>query len=114
MDETRARELLARERRRVERALAEAATPDDTDELSVLDQHPGDYGTELFERELEPRLADRFRAELDAIERAEKRLADGTYGLSVESGRPIPDKRLETIPWAERTADEQRRYERSV
>ena len=50
----------------------------------------------------------------DAIERAEKRLEEGTYGLSVESGRPIPDERLELIPWAERTADEQARYERSV
>jgi len=114
MDETRARELLARERRRVERALAQAAAPDDSGELSLVDQHPADYGTELFDRQLESSMADRLREELDAIERAEKRLADGTYGLSVESGRPIPDERLESIPWAERTADEQGRYERSV
>jgi DnaK suppressor protein len=46
------------------------------------------------------------------VERAEKRLAEGTYGLSVESGEPIPDGRLEIIPWAERTAEEQARYER--
>ncbi|MCW3068160.1 MAG: transcriptional regulator, TraR/DksA family, partial [Solirubrobacterales bacterium] len=35
----------------------------------------------------------------------------GTYGLSVESGEPIPDARLEAIPWAERTTEEQARYE---
>jgi RNA polymerase-binding transcription factor len=53
-----------------------------------------------------------LRQELGAIERAERRLAEGRYGLSVESGEPIPDARLEAIPWAERTAAEQERYER--
>ncbi len=62
-------------------------------------------------RRLGQGLAERLRYELDAIERAERRLADGTYGISVESGEPIPDARLEAIPWAERTAEEQARYE---
>ena len=35
----------------------------------------------------------------------------GTYGLSVDSGEPIPDDRLEAIPWAERTVEEQSRYD---
>ena len=35
----------------------------------------------------------------------------GTYGLSVESGEPIPDDRLEAVPWAERTVEEQARYD---
>ena len=43
------------------------------------------------------------------VENAERRLADGTYGLSVESGEPIPDERLEALPTAELTADEERR-----
>ena len=47
---------------------------------------------------------------LAALERAEARLAAGTYGLSIESGEPIPDERLEIVPTAERTvAEEQRR-----
>jgi DnaK suppressor protein len=112
--EARARELLARERRRIERALADLASREDTGELSRLDQHPADYATELFDEELGQGLAERLRQELEAIERAERRLAEGTYGLSVESGRPIPDARLEAIPWAERTADEQQQYERST
>ena len=29
----------------------------------------------------------------------------------MESGEPIPDGRLEAIPWAERTAEEQARFE---
>src|SRR5438309_270352 len=43
-----------------------------------------------------------WRAEADA------QLAAGTYGLSVESGEPIPDERLEALPTAERTVKEQR------
>ena len=39
---------------------------------------------------------------------AEQRLAGGTYGLTVESGRPIPDERLEVFPAAERTVEEER------
>jgi DnaK suppressor protein len=45
------------------------------------------------------------------VKRAERRLVEGRYGLSIESGEPIPDARLEAIPWAERTAQEQERYE---
>jgi DnaK suppressor protein len=113
LTEERARELLARERARVERALAELAEREGADELSHVDQHPADSATELADAELEEGLAERLREELEAIERAEQRLADGTYGLSVESGKPIPDERLELIPWAERTADEQAAFERA-
>jgi DnaK suppressor protein len=112
MSGERARELLERERRRVERRLAGAGEHEDSGELSHLDQHPADYATELFDRELDEGTIDHLREELDAIDRALKRLEQGTYGFSVESGEPIPDARLELIPWAERTADEQARYER--
>jgi DnaK suppressor protein len=108
MDETRARELLARERARVERTLAHLEEHEGADELSHSDQHPADYATELFDEELAQSFAERLRKQLAAIERAEQRLREGTYGLSVVSGRPIPDERLEAIPWADRTADEQR------
>jgi DnaK suppressor protein len=92
----------------VEKALiALRAEPDE--ELSHLDQHPADQGTELFEKERDEGLADALREELAAIERAEARVEQGTYGTSVVSGRPIPDGRLEAIPWADRTADEQGR-----
>ena len=109
MDDARARELLSRERARIEQALTDVGTPyEDRNEP----RDAGDDATELFEEELGEGVAERLREELDAIERAEKRLAEGTYGLSIESGEPIPDGRLEAIPWAERTAEEQSRYER--
>jgi DnaK suppressor protein len=56
-------------------------------------------------------MIDRLQQELGAIERAERRIAEGTYGVSVESGEPIPDGRLEAVPWAERTAAEQARLD---
>jgi DnaK suppressor protein len=53
-----------------------------------------------------------LREQLAAVERAEERIALGTYGLSIESGAPIPDARLEAEPLAERTVEEQRLLER--
>jgi DnaK suppressor protein len=111
VDEARARELLRRERDRLERALSEL-THDASEELSHADQHPADEGSELFESERDAGLAEGLRTELAAVERAERRLADGSYGRSVESGELIPDERLEAMPWAERTVEEQSRYDR--
>jgi DnaK suppressor protein len=110
VDEERARELLARERARIEQALGDFAPIDGDDETDPFD--PADAAPGLLEAEIGAGLAERLRAELAAIQRAEKRLAEGTYGISVESAEPIPDGRLEAIPWAERTAEEQSRYER--
>jgi RNA polymerase-binding transcription factor len=65
---------------------------------------------ELRPGDVEPAdaLADELRDRLAALERAEQRLAAGTYGLSIESGTPIPDERLEALPTAEGTAEEER------
>jgi DnaK suppressor protein len=111
MDRAKARELLASERERIERALADLATPETDPQSDPADA--GDNAPELLDAEIDAGLAAPLREELAAIERAEARLAEGTYGLSVESGEPIPDGRLQAIPWAERTAEEQARYESS-
>lgn len=113
MDADKARELLARERARIERELSALTGGDRDEQLADVDQHLADYGTDLFEQERDQGIAQRLREQLAAIERAERRVEDGSYGLSVESGEPIPDGRLEAIPWAERTAEEQRRLEHS-
>jgi DnaK suppressor protein len=112
MDEERARQLLRRERDRIEHALSELR-PEGDEELSHGDQHPADAGSDLFESERDAGLAVRLREELAAVERAERRLAAGTFGRSVESGEAIPDDRLEAMPWAERTVEEQARVDRS-
>jgi DnaK suppressor protein len=113
MEPDKARQLLQRERERIETELGalRSARGDGDDELSRVDQHNADQGSELFENERDQSLIDRLRSELTAIERAEQRIEEGTYGISVESGEPIPDGRLEAVPWADRTADEQSRLE---
>ena len=110
MDAERARELLARERTRIEQALAmRGEGPLEGDERS----EPGDEGSEdLYQDELDAGRREELQEELAAVERAEARLAGGTYGLSVESGEPIPDARLEARPTAERTVEEEDRYRR--
>jgi DnaK suppressor protein len=103
MDPDRARQLLARERDRIEKAIADLGpqAPGDQDE-------PDDRGSEdLYQQEFDAGRAQDLDEQLAALERAEARLADGTYGLSVESGEPIPDERLEAQPTAERTVREQ-------
>jgi RNA polymerase-binding transcription factor len=109
LDEARARELLAAERTRIERELGELAEPGADAELAHGDQHLADEASDLYEDEFRAGRVDDLREELRAVERAEQRLASGTFGLSVESGLPIPDERLEAYPTAERTVEEERR-----
>ena len=110
MDPDRARELLAQERRRIEEALALLREgPLEADNRI----EPGDEDSEdLYQDEFDAGREADLRDQLAAVERAEARLAEGTYGLSVESGEPIPDERLEAAPAAERTVEEQERWER--
>jgi DnaK suppressor protein len=114
IDEGLARELLQRERERIESSLADLERVRSS-ELEEIDTatNPLDEGELIEEEEVDEALAVQLRAELEAVERAEKRLEDGTYGFSVESGEPIPAERLKAIPWAERTQEEQERYERT-
>jgi len=104
MDPERARELLAGERDRIERALARLGHQDTGE---PAEDNPANLASDLYQDELDEGLADDLREELAAVERAEARLAAGTYGLSIESGEPIPDERLEILPAAERTTEEE-------
>jgi DnaK suppressor protein len=112
MDNERARQLLAAERARIEESLAGLQGEGPLEGSDRLE--PGDEGSEdLYQDEFNTGRLEDLKRELAAVERAEARLAAGTYGLSVESGEPIPDARLETVPTAERTVEEQQRLERS-
>jgi len=111
MDEAHAKELLARERTRIEEGFAAIGA----DPPLEGDQHvePGDRDDEeMYFDELAAARREQLTEELAALERAEARLAAGTYGRSVESGEPIPDARLEALPLAERTVEEDMRYRR--
>ena len=106
MDDAKARELLAAERERVQGEIdaLERGGPEEGDER----REPGDFNSEgLYQDEFDAGRAQDLKDRLAAIERAEERLAAGTYGLSTRSGEPIPDARLEANPTAELTVAEQ-------
>jgi DnaK suppressor protein len=80
MDPDRARELLAAERARIERALVHLERQDTGEPADEVD--PANLAPELYQAEVDEGLADDLREELAAVERAEVRLDAGTYGLS--------------------------------
>jgi DnaK suppressor protein len=109
MDSEEAAQLLARERTRIEQAVAALDGPLESEDR----REPGDEGSEdLYQDEFNQGRREDLRKELASLERAEARLAEGKYGLSVESGEPIPDERLRALPTAERTVAEEDRFRR--
>jgi DnaK suppressor protein len=107
MDETRARELLAEERRRIEGLLADSRQDAASDRSAAADS--GDFADpaeRLTAEGIDDAVVIGLESRLAAIGRAEKRLEDGAYGRSVRSGVPIPDTRLEADPAAELTVEE--------
>ena len=109
MDDDRARALLKAERSQVERLLAEtdAAGQDDRAEANAQGDMSDPAERQVAE-ESDDSVSGSLRERLEAIGRAEQRLGDGTFGLSVRSGLPIPEERLEADPAAELTVEEAR------
>ncbi len=116
MDAKRARELVAAERKRIEDGLRRL-NADVAGEADLHQQQTGEAneaGTDLDREEVDLALLEDLREELKTVARAEARITAGTYGKSVESGAPIDDDRLEAAPLAERTVEEQRRFEKEA
>jgi DnaK suppressor protein len=110
MDQARARALLAGEQARLQRLLQAAAGEPQAAEL-------GDEVDDADRRNAEETslaVDQLLRARWAALQRAEARLAAGSYGRSVRSGRAIPDERLEADPLAELTVQEAAATERST
>lgn len=102
MEPERARTRLAEEKARIKQELEEH-----TSRAADEPEDSGDQANELEQASTDSALTEDLRQTLDAIERAEARLEEGTYGKSVVSGDPIPDERLQAIPWADRNVGEE-------
>jgi DnaK suppressor protein len=102
MDAERARQRLSEEKARIEKELEGIGAPISEDEP----EDSGDAADDLQQDATDDALKDQLRRTLQEIQRAEQRLEEGTYGKSVVSGDPIPDERLEAVPWADRKVDE--------
>jgi DnaK suppressor protein len=103
MDLETARKRLADERARVEQEIADlGGRTVTTDEAEATE----DKAVQLDQIEREEALREELKGTLAAIERAEKRVDDGSYGKSVVSGESIPAERLDAVPWADRLVGE--------
>jgi DnaK suppressor protein len=102
MDAERARARLAEEKARIKKELEEHTT-----RAADEPEDSGDQANELEQASTDSALTEDLRQTFEAIERAEARIGDGTYGVSVVSGDPIPDERLDAIPWADRNVGEE-------
>jgi DnaK suppressor protein len=107
MDENRARELLGAERAEAESLLKATDAEGQQDREAEDDSGDvSDFAQPLTAEGMDDAIAESLRDRLAAIGRAERRLANGTFGLSIRSGLPIPDERLEADPMAELTIEE--------
>lgn len=69
-------------------------------ELSTSDNHPGDIGTEVYERGKDVALNELAESQLLDIEAALALFDKGEYGTCAECGKPIPYERLQALPSA--------------
>lgn len=122
MDRKTARKLLADERVRLQgvidalrnEGIGEQSDQEAFSELSVLDQHPADMGTETFERQKDMSILQQVEAELADVERALDRVEAGTYGTCEACGKPIGQARLKAKPAARFCVEDQARLEREA
>ena len=61
-----------------------------------------EIAVDFLETQQEQSLLVNEQALLTEVQRALERIEQGTYGTCVVCGQPIPEKRLEALPWAAR------------
>jgi RNA polymerase-binding transcription factor DksA len=83
----------------------------DTGELSAIDQHPADSGTNLADADREEASLEILQAQQERVQEALARVEAGTYGQCVDCGEQLPDERLEVRPEAARCLLCQQRVE---
>jgi DnaK suppressor protein len=79
------------------------------EEGDFTEHDSGDMSQSLFTREVDATVERQVERRLEHVERALRKIEEGTYGLSDDSGEPIPKGRLEAMPEAIRTVEEQQR-----
>jgi DnaK suppressor protein len=98
-------------------ALLHAAQADEDDEGDIrAESHGGpreyeDDAQKLALLEVDGNRVVRNLHRLNLVNRALEKIVEGTYGLSDVSGKPIPRQRLEALPEAVCTFDEEQRFE---
>jgi DnaK suppressor protein len=85
--------------------------PADPIEISEGPQDFEDTAVDFLETQKEQSLLVNEQALLTEVQNALKRIDEGTYGHCIVCGQPIPEKRLEAIPWASRCVKDEAQLE---
>lgn len=115
------RSLLLREKEELEqqsqvnnRFGLERSQTESVGDLSSYDNHPGDAGSETFERSKDLALIDNAVTYLSDIDLALQNMEKGTYGICQQCGKPISEERLEVVPTAKYCIEHQREHDSNV
>lgn len=117
MDAAEARKRLLAERAGILQSLGEtdeAAREDREAETTDDPKDSGDAAQPLAAEYQDDSVAETLRDRLAQVNRALRRVEDGTWGRSVRSGAPIPQARLDADPAAELTVGEAAEAERAA
>ena len=82
------------------------------EEMASYSLHMADSGTDNFDRDFALSLLSSDQDAVYEIEEALKRIEKDTYGVCELTGKPIPEARLEAIPWTRFTVEAQAQLER--
>ena len=114
------REFIAQQKQRLQELKAELERVRDgleedqrfraEEEEDFTEHDAGDMSQSLFTREVDATVEQQVERRLENVERALQKIEEGTYGLSDDSGEQIPKGRLEAVPEAVRTVEEQEHY----
>jgi DnaK suppressor protein len=103
VDLERRRADLLEMRERVLRAAHDIVQDDEGDEelsSAAGDQHLADHATDMFDHELDDSLEENAEQLVREIDEALERIDAGTYGTCARCGQPIPEERLDAVPYA--------------
>ena len=103
---------MAELQRRISNLTDEAyPTPVDPIQASEGSQDFEETAVDFLEMQQEQSILVNEQALLREVERALQRIEEGTYGRCVDCGQPIPEKRLQALPWAARCVKDEERLE---
>lgn len=89
----------------------EVKKPDDATGYS---QHQADEGTDDFDRTINIEVTGKEYAILRQIDRALEKIEENNYGVCDVTGKDIPKKRLEALPYATMTVEAQEQLEKGL
>jgi DnaK suppressor protein len=95
------RSALVRERDSLRQSLGQLGESERALGASQADEtgEQADVASDLVEEEIDLALESAARSKLAEVDAALQRIADGTYGICANCGKPIPIERLRAIPW---------------